>query len=547
MKAGKVATLSGSSTTLNGLPGQREEISERAADKPERDRYGAEAAWNPGGGRVSSGTWRVRAAAGRARPALAVEESVAGRNMMGRPLVTEPGFSPPMRTPRGGRAATAPPDRRAGGSAEPPQPSHDPVDGRGAPEARPGEARYGWGDRSTASWSRRPGEAADGQVAAPQPARPAGNSDGMPSPGSTSSCSSSLRGRDRRGRRACGRAAARRPATAAETRRDRDLARRPALRRGPGRRGWILGRRGAGAARGRRSSWPRCRRPRRESGRRPPRPAGRARPDALRPRRDGGLVQPHAPRTRRAARHRGAAGGARPRRRARDRPARARRAARRRAGIPTGRPVRGGEIGGPAPSQPPTRSPSGRSAARALCTTSAGYAITAPGLAARDRGAPLAAASRSALRAAAGLRAAEGAHFASDGVRISAAQKGKPCTGGVLAVIDGPVPDAALDRAKPSAAPCPPHAPVRRCPLRPPVFRLGVPRRLARRGARGVRSRPARRRRVSDLPLTTVLAPGRLGRAVQADLVVIGTAMPRWWHALAMWRIARPCRCPCCG
>ena len=55
----------------------------------------------------------------------------------------------------------------------------------------------------------------------------------------------------------------------------------------------------------------------------------------------------------------------------------------------------------------------------------------------------------------------------------------------------------------------------------------------------------------SDLPVTTVLAPVSLVRAIRRevargdhDLVVLGAAAPAWWPRLTAWRLARRCPAP---
>ena len=130
----------------------------------------------------------------------------------------------------------------------------------------------------------------------------------------------------------------------------------------------------------------------------------------------------------------------------------------------------------------------------------------------------------------------------------------------VLAVIDpGPVPDAALDRAVTEARAA--HARLTLlCAVPAPcglVCFASVCRDALHAEALAVCDRDLRaaaERVPADVPLTTVLAPTALGRAVPReiaradhDLVVIGTAMPRWWHALACGGSRAGAPCPCSG
>jgi nucleotide-binding universal stress UspA family protein len=127
----------------------------------------------------------------------------------------------------------------------------------------------------------------------------------------------------------------------------------------------------------------------------------------------------------------------------------------------------------------------------------------------------------------------------------------------VLAVIDpGPLPDPALDRAVAEARAA--HARLTLlCAVPAPcglVCFASVCRDALHAEALGVCDRDLRaaaERVPADVPLTTVLAPIALGRAVPReiaradhDLVVIGAAMPRWWRVLSLWRIARRCPVP---
>jgi nucleotide-binding universal stress UspA family protein len=127
----------------------------------------------------------------------------------------------------------------------------------------------------------------------------------------------------------------------------------------------------------------------------------------------------------------------------------------------------------------------------------------------------------------------------------------------VLAVIDpGPVPDPALERAVAEAREA--HARLTLlCAVPPPcglVCFASVCRDALHAEALAVCDRDLRaaaERVPLDVPLTTVLAPTKVGRAVARelsraghDVVVIGSAMPRWWHALAAWRLARRCPVP---
>ena len=127
----------------------------------------------------------------------------------------------------------------------------------------------------------------------------------------------------------------------------------------------------------------------------------------------------------------------------------------------------------------------------------------------------------------------------------------------VLAVIDpGPGLDPALDRAVAEARAA--HARLTLlCAVPPPcglVCFASVCRDALHAEALGVCDRDLRAaadRVPPDVPLTTVLAPAKMGRAVAReldraghDVVVIGKAMPRWWRLPTAWRLARRCPVP---
>jgi nucleotide-binding universal stress UspA family protein len=127
----------------------------------------------------------------------------------------------------------------------------------------------------------------------------------------------------------------------------------------------------------------------------------------------------------------------------------------------------------------------------------------------------------------------------------------------VLAVIDaGPGPDPALDRAVAEARAA--HARLTLlCAVPPPcglVCFASVCRDALHAEALAVCDRDLRataERVPSDIPLTTVLAPTKLGRAVTReldraghDVLVIGTAAPSWWRLPTAWRLAHRCPVP---
>jgi nucleotide-binding universal stress UspA family protein len=123
----------------------------------------------------------------------------------------------------------------------------------------------------------------------------------------------------------------------------------------------------------------------------------------------------------------------------------------------------------------------------------------------------------------------------------------------VLAVIDpGPKPDPALDRAIAEARAARARLTLL-CAVPPPcglVCFASVCRETLHAEALAACDRDLRAvvsRLPADLPVTTVLAPVSLRRAVRRevargghDLVVIGAAAPRWWSALATRRCPAP-------
>jgi nucleotide-binding universal stress UspA family protein len=127
----------------------------------------------------------------------------------------------------------------------------------------------------------------------------------------------------------------------------------------------------------------------------------------------------------------------------------------------------------------------------------------------------------------------------------------------VLAVVDpGPEPDPALDRAIAEARTSRARLTLL-CAVPPPcglVCFASVCREALHAEALAVCDRDLRALAATvpaDLPVTTVLAPVSLVRAIRAevaradhDLVVLGAAAPAWWPGLLSWRLARRCPAP---